>query len=318
LHSHRLELDSRQMCPPGFLSMSPNGPATQDLQPGAQRCQCLNGHETDSSAICEECSSTLDQTCSNIAEKTQQDQGIAQELEHSAKESTSKATVSAQLTKDSQIQFVEPAYIEHSSQQRGDQRVLQDVPTYNNDCSDFSIHHKAAAGNCGGCEWQSQIHLTKTVDGAARAASWQRSHCMHHNGAFLSWNDEKIGIPSTQQSSAAHIAPLRQDDPQQWGESQGMDGADGQTQFRQWMCKDSTCDSFEEIPGLQDTLQEVGLSSYSAFAEDWCCQMGAAFLSELAEELDDFFAALECSGKGSFSPTKRWRLQAALLAADEN
>jgi len=64
-------------------------------------------------------------------------------------------------------------------------------------------------------------------------------------------------------------------------------------------------------------LENVGLASYRVAAELWCQEMGAAFLADVAEEVDEFVAALEVPERGlgaGLVLSKREQLYRELLA----
>ncbi|CAE7647921.1 unnamed protein product [Symbiodinium necroappetens] len=85
------------------------------------------------------------------------------------------------------------------------------------------------------------------------------------------------------------------------------------TAKREWRLEGSpTFGTAETVPGLSSLLSSVGLSSYETAAEAWCHQMGAAHLTELAEEdnLKSFGEAL--GSKGGFSDSAQKRLSNAL------
>ncbi|CAE7515799.1 unnamed protein product [Symbiodinium sp. KB8] len=82
------------------------------------------------------------------------------------------------------------------------------------------------------------------------------------------------------------------------------------TAKREWRLEGSpTFGTAETVPGLSSLLSSVGLSSYETAAEAWCHQMGAAHLTELAEEdnLKSFGEALGSKGQvvtGIYLPLK--------------
>lgn len=93
------------------------------------------------------------------------------------------------------------------------------------------------------------------------------------------------------------------------------------TAFRRWTVDGiSVGPERELVPGLRSALRDAGLSSYSAAAEKWCLEEGAAFLMELVEELDALSEALfGASQRASDSERKVaeaqiQQLRAALLA----
>merc|ERR1719336_1834314 len=60
----------------------------------------------------------------------------------------------------------------------------------------------------------------------------------------------------------------------------------GQTAFRRWLSPESDDVDVELVPGLREALSDAGLSSYLAALEAWCEDAGAAFISEVLEELE--------------------------------
>jgi len=73
---------------------------------------------------------------------------------------------------------------------------------------------------------------------------------------------------------------------------------------------------------LVQALIYAGLASYTAAAESWCLEMGAAFVSEILEEFDDLCHALSSSGSPSsagsaISPTQLLRLRHALEVSED-
>eukprot|EP00927_Polykrikos_kofoidii_P056029 TRINITY_DN50208_c0_g1_i1.p1 TRINITY_DN50208_c0_g1~~TRINITY_DN50208_c0_g1_i1.p1 ORF type:complete len:282 (+),score=47.13 TRINITY_DN50208_c0_g1_i1:59-847(+) len=59
------------------------------------------------------------------------------------------------------------------------------------------------------------------------------------------------------------------------------------TAFRRWTADGNVSLSRPEVvPGLRCALQDEGLSSYITAVEQWCVDMGAAYLNELVEEID--------------------------------
>jgi len=83
-----------------------------------------------------------------------------------------------------------------------------------------------------------------------------------------------------------------------------------QTVFRRWEYGPSAPESIIEGPvaGLRDAFKEAGLASYDSLAETWCCDNGAAFITELVEWEDDL-----CSTLG-LGPHLHMRLHKALLS----
>jgi len=91
------------------------------------------------------------------------------------------------------------------------------------------------------------------------------------------------------------------------------------TAFRRWTCSsnDDCVESQEVVPGLRRVLENVGLASYRVAAELWCQEMGAAFLADVAEEVDEFVAALDVPERGQGAGlvlSKREQLYRELLA----
>jgi len=62
---------------------------------------------------------------------------------------------------------------------------------------------------------------------------------------------------------------------------------EAKTMFRRWQSSSVDEEMEGPVPGLRPLLDETGLSSYMAAFESWCRRAGAAFLSELQDELDD-------------------------------
>ncbi|CAK0835615.1 unnamed protein product [Prorocentrum cordatum] len=104
---------------------------------------------------------------------------------------------------------------------------------------------------------------------------------------------------------------------QQWTASPSFDcrgpgeATPPRTAFRRWSSENATVN--EVVPGLQDALRLAGLASYTALAESWCTEMGAAYLVELLAEFDDFCTSL--SAVAALSPESTRRLRLALLAS---
>merc|ERR1719188_335800 len=67
------------------------------------------------------------------------------------------------------------------------------------------------------------------------------------------------------------------------------------------------------VPGLCGALNDAGLGDCQEQAEKWCLQMGAAFISEVAEQFEDFCTALEASRSAQICTDQRDQLHAALL-----
>lgn len=88
------------------------------------------------------------------------------------------------------------------------------------------------------------------------------------------------------------------------------------TEFRRWECDATMPGSAAEgpVPGLRDALTLAGLASYCFAAETWCFQNGAAFVSELIENLDSLCASLGPSGSAGLAPDLCERLRIALTA----
>jgi len=89
------------------------------------------------------------------------------------------------------------------------------------------------------------------------------------------------------------------------------------TAFRRWTCpsNDASVESQEVVPGLRRVLENVGLASYTVAAESWCSEMGAAFLADVAEEVDELVAALDVpEPRGGLALSKREQLHRELLA----
>jgi len=74
--------------------------------------------------------------------------------------------------------------------------------------------------------------------------------------------------------------------------------SEDQTMFRSWTATRSTCSIPDDGPvqGLRQALTDVGLSSFIPRTEAWCWDVGAAFLEEVLEEVDDLCDHLELSG----------------------
>mmetsp|Transcript_100539 Transcript_100539/g.284879 ORF Transcript_100539/g.284879 Transcript_100539/m.284879 type:complete len:147 (+) Transcript_100539:1-441(+) len=73
------------------------------------------------------------------------------------------------------------------------------------------------------------------------------------------------------------------------------------TAFRRWSSADSR--DGERVPGLRGALGAAGLASYTAAAESWCADMGAAFLDELVGEFEGLGAELQ-GPAGSSGPSR--------------
>merc|ERR1719277_1224595 len=57
--------------------------------------------------------------------------------------------------------------------------------------------------------------------------------------------------------------------------------------FRRWTVDGTPMSPDRElVPGLRRALQDAGLSCYSDAAEKWCIEMGAAFVTEILEEVE--------------------------------
>merc|ERR1719330_640904 len=87
------------------------------------------------------------------------------------------------------------------------------------------------------------------------------------------------------------------------------DCSEAQTAFRRWLSPGSGEGAQEVVPGLRQALAVAGLTSYAAALEAWCEEVGAAFLAEVQEDLED-----ACEGLGLSAP-KRRQLRRLLLQA---
>lgn len=94
------------------------------------------------------------------------------------------------------------------------------------------------------------------------------------------------------------------------------------TAFRSWTWPSPLTEP-EPIPGLRQLLGSIGLSSYAAAVEEWCTDMGAAFLLELAEEtvlqaISEEIGRRLGRGNGGLEPAEQLRLRRAVLQAVSN
>jgi len=92
--------------------------------------------------------------------------------------------------------------------------------------------------------------------------------------------------------------------------------AEPQTMIRKWTNDEP---KFCEVD-LSLALSDAGLASYTAVAESWCSEMGAAYLTEILEEFEELCDALSPTDGSSLSPTQCLRLRQALeaQAADDD
>merc|ERR1719350_2103461 len=87
-------------------------------------------------------------------------------------------------------------------------------------------------------------------------------------------------------------------------------GAPAQAQRRQLhlaLCTAGSRSRPEPVPGLRDALAAAGLTSQIAMVESWCLEVGAGFLLELLENMDDL-----CKALGGISPSQKRKLREAL------
>jgi len=84
-----------------------------------------------------------------------------------------------------------------------------------------------------------------------------------------------------------------------------------ETMIRKWNHEEpKPCEA-----NLGRALLDVGLTSYTAKAESWCSEMGAAFISEILEEFDGLCDALSPQSGGTpLSVMQKLRLRQALEA----
>jgi len=76
-------------------------------------------------------------------------------------------------------------------------------------------------------------------------------------------------------------------------DSIGLEPAVAEPLFRRWTVDGVPLSPERElVKGLRGALQDAGLSSYTDTAEKWCLEMGAAFVSEVMDELDEFVDAI--------------------------
>lgn len=87
------------------------------------------------------------------------------------------------------------------------------------------------------------------------------------------------------------------------------------TIFRRWTIEGSNVHN-EPIPGLRDMLTNAGLSCFCISVEAWCRKTGAAFLSEVIEEVESLCAFLGPPGAEGLAPELRKRLLKALSSTE--
>lgn len=104
-----------------------------------------------------------------------------------------------------------------------------------------------------------------------------------------------------------------------------VNGPDSETVFRSWTWAGPVTESQparryrnaqvskELVPGLQRALEKQGLLSYLAAAEDWCEEMGAAFLEDLVSQAVLTELATSMGMRGMSDADQR-RLQDSILA----
>jgi hypothetical protein len=86
-----------------------------------------------------------------------------------------------------------------------------------------------------------------------------------------------------------------------------------QTAFRQWIAPAEKNPSQDTpVPGLREALANVGLSSFGIAIERWCQENGAAFLSEVADEVENICSDLGSPDSTGLTPELRKRLCRAL------
>eukprot|EP00929_Paragymnodinium_shiwhaense_P084178 TRINITY_DN4499_c0_g1_i5.p2 TRINITY_DN4499_c0_g1~~TRINITY_DN4499_c0_g1_i5.p2 ORF type:complete len:349 (-),score=58.07 TRINITY_DN4499_c0_g1_i5:203-1165(-) len=65
------------------------------------------------------------------------------------------------------------------------------------------------------------------------------------------------------------------------------------TFFRRWTVDATDPDDLDElVPGLRAAFKDAGMGDHCNSAEKWCLEVGAAFLSEVLEEVDDLFMVI--------------------------
>jgi hypothetical protein len=85
------------------------------------------------------------------------------------------------------------------------------------------------------------------------------------------------------------------------------------TAFRQWTASAENGNVQDvPVPGLREALADAGLSSFGIAIEHWCRKNGAAFLSELSDEVENICSYLGPPGSEGLAPELRKRLVRAL------
>jgi hypothetical protein len=69
---------------------------------------------------------------------------------------------------------------------------------------------------------------------------------------------------------------------------------------------------------LQGALDEAGLANYFSVAKSWCIENGAAFVSEILDEFQEFLAAIAAHNLAAFGPTEGSNLYKSLLTRSQN
>lgn len=85
------------------------------------------------------------------------------------------------------------------------------------------------------------------------------------------------------------------------------------TAFRKWAPHGGAQTA---VPGLEQAFLRAGLPSHVSAAEAWCQTMGAAYLSEVLENVDDFCDHLGPPGPKKLSAAELRRLRAGLSEPD--
>ncbi len=86
------------------------------------------------------------------------------------------------------------------------------------------------------------------------------------------------------------------------------------TVFRKWGAPHSSAQ--RAVPELERVFLCAGLSSHLSAADAWCEDMGAAFLGEVLENVDEFCAHLGSPGPKALSAAELQRLRSELFAAE--
>eukprot|EP00929_Paragymnodinium_shiwhaense_P113536 TRINITY_DN81818_c0_g1_i1.p1 TRINITY_DN81818_c0_g1~~TRINITY_DN81818_c0_g1_i1.p1 ORF type:complete len:304 (+),score=44.05 TRINITY_DN81818_c0_g1_i1:87-998(+) len=112
---------------------------------------------------------------------------------------------------------------------------------------------------------------------SGRSSSWAHEFCS--TSATSSSSSTKSGDEGEDVRMMQHQQPSHKHEPK--------------TFFRRWTVPAADPEDLDElVPGLRAAFRDAGMGDQCISAEKWCLEVGAAFLSEVLEEVDDLFEVI--------------------------